>query len=72
VGFSAGDAFAQQARAVFPREGHQPSGSVQHRNRHRGKVAAPCVRMGAHHNGVGGGEADRGATRIRHLISKQR
>jgi hypothetical protein len=72
VGFSAGDAFAQQARAVFPREGHQPSGSVQHRNRQRGKVAAPCVRMGAHHNGVGGGEADRGATRIRHLISKQR
>src|SRR6476659_90629 len=31
------DAFAQQGRDVFPREGHQPSGSVQHRNRHRGK-----------------------------------
>jgi len=65
------DAFAQQARDVFPRDGHQPPGSVQHRNRHRGKVAAPCVRRGAHHNGAGGGEADRGATRIRHRTSKQ-
>ena len=61
VGFSAGDAFPQKARAVFSREGHQPSGSVQHRNRHRGKVAAPCVRKSTHHNGAGGSEADRGA-----------
>jgi hypothetical protein len=71
VGFSAGDAFAQQARAVFAREGHQPSGAVQHRNRHRGKVAAAGGRKGAHHNGAGGGEADRGAPRVRHRTSKR-
>src|SRR5258708_7826819 len=32
VGLSASDAFPQQARAVFPREGHQPSGGVQYGN----------------------------------------
>src|ERR1700704_4258285 len=54
---------------AFPRA--KRSGSVQHRNRHRGKVAAPCVRKSTHHNGAGGSEADRGAPRVRHRASKR-
>jgi hypothetical protein len=43
VGFSAGDAFPQQARAVFSREGHQPGGGIEHRDGHRGEIVAACM-----------------------------